>query len=300
MNENRFEPFLKESECLRYLVSLGICDRDIDRRIEQVNKRLEDWKVELFTSAFNSKNQKQARRQIKSTKNQIEQLHQKRHHFDHLTLKGYARLVQSEFILLKNLTDPEGRIVYDCVDEYGHDHIQMIYNKYLTSKITSTQFRAIARSAEWQDFWGTSKTRSFRRKILTSEQRELARNSIFYDNIRKNPKCPSDDVIEGDDMLDGWIIMTNRKAEQEKAQNRGDDLAAKHGNPQELFIVANSEDDITNINRMNDLNATMVKKQRKQQVATGGKVKDSELMDQKIARQKQTNEQFKEALKRTK
>ena len=48
----------------------------------------------------------------------------------------------------------------------------------------------------------------------------------MYDNIQESMDCPTEDVINDDDMLDGWFIVQNRKREKDKKE-KDVDLAEK-------------------------------------------------------------------------
>ena len=42
---------------------------------------------------------------------------------------------------------------------------------------------------------------------------------MMYDNIQEAAETPSEDVINDDDVLDGWFIVQRKKREVESAQN---------------------------------------------------------------------------------
>ena len=39
----------------------------------------------------------------------------------------------------------------------------------------------------------------------------------MYDNIQESLDYPSEDVVEDDDMLDGWLIIQKQKRDKERA-----------------------------------------------------------------------------------
>ena len=60
--------------------------------------------------------------------------------------------------------------------------------------------------------------------------------SRMYDSVYKNTECPSDDVIQDDDMLDGWFIQQTKEQEERQKEKLSEDKLShlKHGNGQEL------------------------------------------------------------------
>jgi hypothetical protein len=90
--------------------------------------------------------------------------------------------------------------------------------------------------------------------------------------------CPSKDVIEDDDMLDGWFILQNKKREKEKAEAEFDkNTNEKIKNSSEVFVMANNKNDKERIESMNSYHAMMVKKEREK--LDGFNFKDKEEMD---------------------
>ena len=63
--------------------------------------------------------------------------------------------------------------------------------------------------------------------------------SSLYDNIQESPDCPSNEVINDDDMLDGWMIIQKRNREQAKLQKDAENKFGnkKISNADEVFIV---------------------------------------------------------------
>ena len=62
-----------------------------------------------------------------------------------------------------------------------------------------------------------------------------------------------DDVFVDDDMFDGWMIYQKRQREKERKQHDLDRIAGKNaGDAGEVFIVAESEEDVDRIQSLND------------------------------------------------
>jgi len=120
----------------------------------------------------------------------------------------------------------------------------------------------------------------------------------MYDNAYENPKCPEDEVMDDDDMFDGWIINERRENERDRLENRVESkLDGRHSNAQEVFVMAHSKKDVEDINSYNDLQGKMVKKQRDGFIQQRGNVSGSDLPDQKLKIQRQSQKQFVDTVK---
>ena len=92
---------------------------------------------------------------------------------------------------------------------------------------------------------------------------------------------PTKEVIEDDDMLDGWFIVQAEKREQEKAENEFDNNTnEKVKNSDEVFVMTKNEKDIHRVENMNSLDSKMVKKQR------AAVMKKKDLLNSKILEMK--------------
>jgi hypothetical protein len=100
---------------------------------------------------------------------------------------------------------------------------------------------------------------------LSDEQKTLISISNMYDRIYEHPESPGEDVINDDDILDGWMIYQKNKAEKIKKQNNAQDLANKHKNAKEIFVVAD-KDDVNSIIDLNSGISSSIIKQRQNMI----------------------------------
>ena len=108
----------------------------------------------------------------------------------------------------------------------------------------------------------------------------------MYDNVYENPERPSDEVIEDDDMLDGWFAKLRRDAEQERKQREVDAILNKKGvgkdGKGEMFVVSNSAEEANKIRGLNNINQRMKMRQREAAVQQKGSVEEQNLPDVKL------------------
>ena len=135
---------------------------------------------------------------------------------------------------------------------------------------------------------------------LSTDQKNIIVWSRMYDNVQESLDCPSDDVIKDDDMLDGWFIVQKRKREKERAEAEIDNSMSneKIKNAGELFMMASSQKDADRINSMNDVNSTMIKKQRMATVKAKGEVQDLDFQDKKLELAQRSNEMYVDKFRR--
>ena len=122
----------------------------------------------------------------------------------------------------------------------------------------------------------------------------------MYDNVHESLEAPTSDVIEDDDMLDGWFLVQQDKREKERKEAEVNDTLtnSKIASSPEVFMMAGSNKDISSINDMNSTNSKMVRKERDHVIKSQGVAKDSQFRDRKLEIQQQSNEQFKNKFRR--
>jgi hypothetical protein len=121
----------------------------------------------------------------------------------------------------------------------------------------------------------------------------------MYDNVQESLECPSDDIIEDDDMLDGWFISQRKKREQEKAEAEVEGtMNEKVANSSEVYVVAKSEKDHQRIESLNNPHAKMVKKQRMAVIKEKGEASQLDFHDEKLKMRAKQTQQYKEKFRR--
>jgi len=123
----------------------------------------------------------------------------------------------------------------------------------------------------------------------------------MYDNVYESPDAPKDEVIADDDCLDGWFIVQKRDYEQKKAEYAGEGKVGKNSkiaNSQEVFLMAQTPEEIEEIYSMNNVHARNTIRARQQQIrdAEGQNIHIRDLhdikMDNQMARVQATNQRL--------
>jgi hypothetical protein len=107
----------------------------------------------------------------------------------------------------------------------------------------------------------------------------------MYDNVFKNQDCPCDEIIEDDDLLDGWMIKIRREKEAERQQNEVIQiLGDKHKNDTEIFLPARTKEEAQRIDAYNSPEALRIKKQREHLIRERGEMAEENLPDVQVDR----------------
>ena len=113
--------------------------------------------------------------------------------------------------------------------------------------------------------------------------------------------CPTDDVIEDDDLLDGWFVVQRKKREKERAESDFDSSTQneKIKNSGEIFVVASNKEEVNKVDMLNDVHGNTIKKQRMATIKSkDGVTSDLEFQDVKINMQAKSNQMFKDNFRR--
>jgi hypothetical protein len=116
----------------------------------------------------------------------------------------------------------------------------------------------------------------------------------MYDNIQESPECPSKEVIEDDDLLDGWFIIQAKKRENDRIAQEFDNgtKSDKIKNSSEVFIVSKDKKTAEKINSMNSLQALKIKQQRANTIKERGSVEQQNFADERLNIQMQQTNQY--------
>lgn len=266
---------LNEDDILGLMYGKGIWDTKREKEFSEIfPKHLEYWKIELFRSYTKLGTQSTVRQYLETVKTEYDEAYRRRNELQMYSTEWVANFIKQVYILQNSIVDLDNNPVE--VDT------QELYLSYLNSVVSNNTIRELARTTPWIHYWNAHKSNG---KIfespLTLEQVLLIKWSRFYDSIRESTDCPSDEIIQDDDALDGWLILQNKKAEAQriKSQIEGG-LNSKIANSQDIGIIVKPED-IEKVNLMNDDAGRFIKNQRLKTIKEKGVVKEHELPDKK-------------------
>lgn len=253
VNEEKFHNWIREENLINIMISLGVWHQNTNSLLEQLDKKIDNLKVELYQNRIKSKEVDRIRKKIITTQKEIDNISSTKHGFFSNTLEGYAESIKNEYIICSTLYKNNKKVFLnnnkDSTSYTQFNNIISEINKYI---LTIKDYKSIARSQLWKSYWNSGDKNNMFCKYsidLTDEQRSLLNISRMYDSIYEHPECPESSVISDDDMLDGWMILQRKNAEKTKKQKSlGNDKISNAG---EVFVVTDNVEDIENIVDLN-------------------------------------------------
>lgn len=290
---------MSEEEMDQWMRENDLWTQEDDDKSEGFKKDLERLKIEIYNARNNEVLRERIRLYLRAGEMQFAQHLSKKHTYHPNTAEGYATTEKVAWSI-RNSTFLNNEL-YD----FSNHTLAYIVEEWQSSFLTDSQTRELARNEPWKSLWvvkDNTKIKLFNNaenSELTYNQKNLIIWSQMYDNIQESLDCPSKDVIDDDDMLDGWFIVQSKKREQEKAEQELNEATknSKIKNASEVFVMANSKKDADRINSVNTIHAQVVKKQREGMLKQKGTVNDHDFIDQRQKIQMEQTNMFKGNIK---
>lgn len=269
IEENKYNFSWFKENISKLLLYLGLWNDSDQQYLEELEKKIENTKLDMYLNKLNKDKLKKLKSEITRIRDSVNKMLSRKHSLDYLTIEDCANGAKNEFIMVNSIyfddTD-EIRVFSKDIKDKDTSYVKFneLASHIATRLISIEDYKNIAKSDQWKTIWNSNKNNIFNKSSyeLSDEQKTLISISNMYDRIYEHPECPSDDVINDDDILDGWMIYQKNKADKIKKQNAAQELANKHKNAKEIFVVADKED----IKDVLDLNSTIsssIIKQRK-------------------------------------
>jgi len=291
-----------KSQINNLLIGLGLYTIETPKKIEQLTKDIDELKVTLFKAYLDSKKVKKLKELLNQTRDMLYKLEGVRHSYDYITPEGLANMIKTQYLVGVGLHDMNEKRVWVNEEFFNDDFaiLEKVLSYVNRNQIEFGQLRELSRTDPWRSYWQANKSDIFGIPTIdwTDEQKTLILFSRMYDNAYSHPECPSDVVIEDDDMFDGWMIEEKRKADRERNTKTVDNTFGKlKGDEIFLFPAIDkkgkvSQEDIKKIEDLNTFEGKMIKKARNEVIKKRGKVREDELPDRKREIMVQANEQY--------
>ena len=294
------DDFMTEDQSVEWMRSRNLWTDEDEEKTKQLKKDLDTLRVEIFNNRNKSELRERIRKYIRAAEEALNKQSNKKSSFISNTCEGIAMVEKScEFI--KTCT-------YYGGDKYDFDRlsVEFVLHLFQEKMLSEKQIRDVARNEPWRSVWMLRDSNSY--KLFSNTDRELSVDqknllvwSRMYDNIQESMDCPTDDVIEDDDLLDGWFVVQRKKREKERAESDFDSSTQneKIKNSGEIFVVASNKQEADKVDMLNDVHGNTIKKQRMATIkAKDGVASDLEFQDVKIDMQAKSNQMFKDNFRR--
>jgi hypothetical protein len=271
------ESLMGETEMLQYLIEEGMWTTKDQEEIGITEKHIEYWKGELFTNFFYEGKRETMRGYLRAAEQHLFSLLNKRSVIESYCKMGIANYSKNIYIFMNSAFYEDGT----KVDWSIHD-VTAVMNKYYNATLQPKQLRELAKSPIWSSLWSIyskSGKQMFENIHLTAEQQQLIQWTSVYENVYSSQDCPSDEVINDDDAIDGWFIAQGKKRKQYQNEAMIRESNSNFGKHAENYIMAENKEQAEKIMSMNSPQAMAVMKSRLKQVEKMGTIKEQDLMD---------------------
>lgn len=295
----KYNSWITDEEILAYLIENNLWTPNGDKELKDIEKAIDDLKVDLYKNFWNDIKKESIKRQLVHLKTMLNKMINIRHSFDHMTSKGYATILKSQYIFIHSLYyyKNDKRVFRSLNADF--QKLNSLFDYVNNSIIDISYFKKIARSDIWRNYWSANKDYLFDKPVVnwTDEQKTLVVLTKMYDNAHEHPECPTDDVFEDDDAFDGWMIVQKRENEEAKNKNKTEKMLKGKNldKANEVFLVAGSNREANNIYGLNDSVGKNIIKERKVAINAGKPLKEADLPDVRRNLIAQNNKQFMES-----
>jgi len=301
--KNKFNDWIVDDSIVDSLVSMGVWNYNGDDNLKNIEKQIEDLKVDLYKNFLNPPKAKTLRKTLANVKNTYNRLYSLRHSLDQYTVEGYSQFLKNHYIIVHSLFYTDNSRVFDDLDNSDPQLLTNIANNIAENTIDISIFKSIARSDVWRNYWSANQNNLFDKATVNwlDEQKTLVVLTKMYDSAHEHPECPPDSVFEDDDMFDGWMIHQRRENEKNRNKNRTEKMleGKKLGKAGEIFVAVNSQEEAQQIYDLNDMGSRQIIKERQLVVNNSNKqITDAELPDVQRNLTIQSNQQFKNSLRK--
>lgn len=301
-DRNKFNDWITDDSIVDTLVSMGVWSYNGDDNLKNLEKQIDDLKVDLYKNFLNPSKIKTLRRTLSNTQLAYNKSYNTRHSLDQYTPYGYSNQLKNQYILIYSLYDEDNNRIFNNLEQVDYNHLNNLSNTIADNVIDVSVFRSIARNDLWRNYWSANSDYLFNKPTVnwTDEQKTLVLLTKMYDGAYQHPECPPDNVFEDDDMFDGWMISQKRENEKNRNKNRTEKLleGKKLDKAGEVFIVANSQEEAQQIYGLNDnTNKHIIKERSSVILSTNKQLEEKELPDVQRNLVQQSNEQYKNSRK---
>jgi hypothetical protein len=281
--EAREQELFEESHLLAWMMDAGLWSTEQAADLGKYIADIEEMKVRAFEANFRSADRKTLQKTLAFAKGEVVRLSRERHAFDHLSVAGHANAVRLRYLVGAGLCDRYDRPVWLDDDFWQHPSslLDEALEVYLRQQVAEDKIRLLARTEPFRSYWTARKAcgslLGLDASRLSDEQRSLVVWADLYDMVYQHPDCPATEVVEDDDLLDGWFIVQRRKRGQlEPSKVVGNEKIA---GMDEVFVAAQTNEDLARVEALNSPAARAKKAQRLTYLAKHGEVKEADMPD---------------------
>jgi|LakMenE01Jun11ns_1017448.scaffolds.fasta_scaffold9959619_10 hypothetical protein len=260
INDEKYNEWIRLENLDKYMQYMGVWEPGMSAFMKKSEQEIDNLKVSLYNNRLNAKLTNRTKLQLNNLRAKLGQLNGIKQTYYMQTLEGYAESIKNEFIMVNTIYH-NGKKAFDKFKSLKNslNKFTNIVSEIDKHGLSVSDYRRIAKSDLWRSLWNVGKTNIFKNAVSewTEEQLTIVSYSMMYDSVYEHPEKPTDNVINDDDMLDGWMIIQRRAIEKSKKQDEMLKTNNKLGKAQEVFIFTDSDEGIQEVMSMNSDEAIM-------------------------------------------
>jgi hypothetical protein len=241
------EGILSAEDIVGFLLLQKLWDANEESRLDDLKAEIDKLKIRVYQAGVHTNQSLIARKLLKNCREEYKTLFYRRHQYDYATSEGLAGLARSHYLVGSTLCDRRGEKIWKNGEfwEDGDDGlIDQIMIRLRDQQPDELVLRDIARTEPWRTYWISSNKQPFSGAAgdLSEEQRSLIMWSKMYDSIYEHPERPSDDVIQDNDMLDGWLLLEQQERKEKQQQQVAERQITENkriAGSQHVFLMTN-------------------------------------------------------------
>lgn len=291
---------LSDEEMVKYMMSVGLWDKLRQTELDGIPMKLEALKIEYYNSYLLFQKREHIKKVIERTKTKFVELSHELDKFKHNTIEGYATAAKNRYLVCMGARFPSGEKVWNDITFHLESEkvVDDLLSQYYGNRVGDELIRELSKTEPWRSIWSAGKMQGSifdgSAAGLSSAQKALICWSKIYDSIRESSDCPPDEVIDDNDMIDGWLLVQNREHAAERIRKiTGGDKNDKFGKADETFIMVQNPEDVARIESLNVGDAKIRKAQRMAALtAAGGKMREQDMPDSQMRLREQAHQQM--------
>lgn len=276
LNDYKYDLPLLE-DYIRFLIKMHLVDADYENKIKNMSDTIKRFKLQLFQVGPKIEQAKKIRKNLELMKKKINQYITDIEFYKRPTLEYFADTQKNKFILINTVYNKQEELVFNQI-ELNTSLLNIIIDKLNQEDISSSSFREIARSDDWRAYWNVDKNNVFGIPPLeySEDQKVLCSFSRMYDNMFEHPECPEENVINDDDLTDGWFLFQREKNTKDKKQEF---LSHIDDRFTEVFSSAENQDEANSIYSINNQDGDRILRERAAVLKQKEEVRDLDFKD---------------------
>lgn len=296
-DEARSDDILTFDEMVKWMREKELWSDEKEQKIEGCKKDIEKLKIEIFDARNNERLRETIRLYLRAAERGLIKYQSEKDELFSKTCEGIALQDKAMFLFERCCFIGSEHINIKDID------LTSLYYQYNLLQLDESQLRELARNDPWRLHWYSKDHVSLfaneKNRGLSNDQKGILIWSNMYDNIQESIDCPTEDVINDDDLLDGWFIIQRRKQQNQKAKTELEQRAnEKIANSDEIMIMVNSQKQAEHVHNMNSIGGEVIRSQRINTAKKLGSATDFDFQDRKIDIANQQRQTFKDKISR--